>query len=72
MPPLWTIDGVKQALAAKKVSARELLTDFYKSIEGRNPELNAFLALTPERARRQAEKIHRRRAAGSRRGRDFG
>ena len=53
----WTIDGVKEALAAKKVSARELLGDFYKRIEARNPELNAYLALTPERARRQADKI---------------
>src|SRR5437764_5701480 len=52
-----TIDGVKEALAAKKVSARELLADFYKRIEAKNPELNAYLALTPERARRQADRI---------------
>lgn len=53
----WTIDDVKEALAAKKISARELAADFYKRIEARNPELNAYLALTPERARRQTEKI---------------
>jgi aspartyl-tRNA(Asn)/glutamyl-tRNA(Gln) amidotransferase subunit A len=53
----WTIEGVKAGLAAKKVSARELTAEFYKRIEARNPELNAFLALSPERARRQAEKI---------------
>src|SRR5437588_3687571 len=52
-----TIDGVKEALAAKKVSARELLADFYKRIEAKNPELNAYLTLTPERARRQADRI---------------
>ena len=52
-----TIDGVKEALAAKKVSARELLADFYKRIEAKNPELNAYLTLTPERARRQANRI---------------
>src|SRR5438876_20052 len=45
----WTIEGVKEALAAKKISARELLADFYRRIEARNPELNAYLALTPER-----------------------
>ena len=28
----WTIDGVKEALAAKKISARELAADFYKRI----------------------------------------
>jgi aspartyl-tRNA(Asn)/glutamyl-tRNA(Gln) amidotransferase subunit A len=60
----WTIDGVKEALAAKKISARELLADFYKRIEARNPELNAFLTLAPERARRQAERIDALVAAG--------
>jgi aspartyl-tRNA(Asn)/glutamyl-tRNA(Gln) amidotransferase subunit A len=53
----WTIDGVKEALAAKKISARELAADFYKRIEAKNPELNAYLALTPDRARRQADRI---------------
>jgi aspartyl-tRNA(Asn)/glutamyl-tRNA(Gln) amidotransferase subunit A len=53
----WTIDGVREALAAKKVSALELTGEFYKRIEAKNPELNAYLALSPERARRQAEKI---------------
>src|SRR6201993_360150 len=53
----WTIDGVKEALAAKKISARELAADFYKRIEARNPELNAFLTLSPERARRQTDRI---------------
>jgi len=53
----WTIDAVREALAAKKISARELMADFYQRIEGRNSELNAFLAVTPERARRQADKV---------------
>src|SRR6267154_5466900 len=57
MTASWTIDGVKEALGAKKISARELASDFYKRIESRNPELNAFLALSPERARRQTDKI---------------
>jgi aspartyl-tRNA(Asn)/glutamyl-tRNA(Gln) amidotransferase subunit A len=57
MAPNWTIDGVKDALATKKISARELAADFYKRIEARNPELNAFLALSPERARRQTDRI---------------
>src|SRR5690348_4258621 len=55
--PTWTIDAVKESLAAKKISARELLADFYKRIEAKNPDLNAYLALTPERARRQADRI---------------
>src|SRR5215469_16226153 len=53
----WTIDSVRQALAAKHVSARELTTEFCRRIEQRNPELNAYLALCPERAYRQADSI---------------
>ena len=53
----WTIGGVKEALAAKKISARELTTEFYKRIKARNADLNAYLALSPERAFAQADKI---------------
>jgi aspartyl-tRNA(Asn)/glutamyl-tRNA(Gln) amidotransferase subunit A len=53
----WTIDTVKQSLTAKKISARELTAEFYKRIDSRNAELNAYLALSPERAFAQAEKI---------------
>jgi aspartyl-tRNA(Asn)/glutamyl-tRNA(Gln) amidotransferase subunit A len=53
----WTISGVKEALAAKKVSARELVAEFYGRIEKENAGLNAYLALSPERAKKQAEKI---------------
>src|SRR5881394_1738606 len=60
----WSIDGVKEALRAKKISARELAADFYKRIESRNPQLNAYLALTPDRARRQADRIDNLVAAG--------
>src|SRR5467141_1209613 len=64
MTASWTIEGVQEALAAKKISARELAADFYKRIESRNPELNAFLALSPERARRQADRIDAMVAGG--------
>src|SRR5438477_3017561 len=53
----WRIDAVKSALADKKISARELATDFYKRIGVRNAELNAYLALSPERAYAQADNI---------------
>ena len=64
MTKTWTIDGVKEALAGKKISAREVTTDFYKSIRARNDELNAYLALSPERAYVQADKIDALVAAG--------
>ncbi len=60
----WTIDGIRGALSSKKISARELCSDFYKRIEARNPELNAFLALSPQRANRQADKVDALVAAG--------
>jgi len=55
--PTWTISGVRDALLAKKTSARELAKDFYAQIARRNPELNAFLALCPERAYAQADRV---------------
>jgi aspartyl-tRNA(Asn)/glutamyl-tRNA(Gln) amidotransferase subunit A len=53
----WTIAGVRAALEAKKISARELAAEFYTRIDSRNPELNAFLTLSPERAYAQASRI---------------
>jgi aspartyl-tRNA(Asn)/glutamyl-tRNA(Gln) amidotransferase subunit A len=60
----WTIEGVKEALAAKKVSAHELAADFYKRIRERNPELNAYLTLSEERAYAQANRMDALVAAG--------
>ena len=53
----WTIESVREALAAKRISARELTAEFCRRIEQRNPRLNAFLALSPERAYKQADYI---------------
>src|SRR5260370_37782373 len=60
----WTIDGVKDALPAKKISARELAADYYKRIEVRNPELNAYLTLSHDRAYAQADRMDALVAAG--------
>ncbi len=60
----WTIDGVREALTAKKISAWELTAEFYERIEARNPQLNAYLTLSRERAQRQADKIDSLLAAG--------
>src|SRR6266436_6090082 len=57
MPETWTISSVKSALAAKKLSARELAADFFTRIDAQNSTLNAYLTLSPERAYAQAERI---------------
>ena len=53
----WTIAGVRAALAAKKISARELAEEFFAAIERGNPELNAFLTVSTERAYAQADRV---------------
>ena len=60
----WTIPEVRADLDARKISARELVDEFYARIERRNAELNIFLALSPERAYAQADKIDAAVAAG--------
>jgi aspartyl-tRNA(Asn)/glutamyl-tRNA(Gln) amidotransferase subunit A len=61
----WTIGGVREALATKKISASELVNEFYERIEAQNPMLNAYLALSPERAQKQAAKIDALVASGA-------
>jgi len=60
----WTIAGVRSALEARRISARELAKEFYTRIERRNPELNAFLALSPDRACAQADRVDANVARG--------
>src|SRR5260221_9679622 len=60
----WTIESVKTAIEAKKVSARELAAEHFKRIAARNGELNAYLTLSEERAYAQADKIDAAEAAG--------
>jgi aspartyl-tRNA(Asn)/glutamyl-tRNA(Gln) amidotransferase subunit A len=64
MPENWTIERVREALASKKISARELATDYYERIAARNPELNAYLTLSQERAFAQADRVDALVAAG--------
>ena len=59
-----TIAAVRADLAAKEVSTRELVADSYARIERENPRLNAFLALSPERAYEQADRIDQMVARG--------
>jgi aspartyl-tRNA(Asn)/glutamyl-tRNA(Gln) amidotransferase subunit A len=56
-PDRWTVASIRSALQAKRISARELATEFLSRVERRNPELNAYLTLSAERAYAQADRI---------------
>jgi aspartyl-tRNA(Asn)/glutamyl-tRNA(Gln) amidotransferase subunit A len=60
----WTISSARDAVVSKKISARELAAEYFKRIASRNGELNAYLALSEERAHAQADKIDALIAAG--------
>jgi aspartyl-tRNA(Asn)/glutamyl-tRNA(Gln) amidotransferase subunit A len=64
MSATWTISGVQEALGSKKISARELAADYYKRIDARNAQLNAYLTLSQDRAYTQAERVDALVAAG--------
>src|SRR5260370_19967027 len=64
MPTNGTSDGVGEALTSKKVSARELAADYYKRIEARDSELNAYLTLSRDRAFARADRVDALIAAG--------
>jgi len=57
---------VREAIAAKKASAREIAAEHYKRIAARNPEINAFLTLCEKRAYAQADRVDALVAAGKR------
>jgi aspartyl-tRNA(Asn)/glutamyl-tRNA(Gln) amidotransferase subunit A len=61
-----TIGEVREAIAAKKASAREIAAEHYKRIAARNPEINAFLTLCEKRAYAQADRVDALVAAGKR------
>jgi aspartyl-tRNA(Asn)/glutamyl-tRNA(Gln) amidotransferase subunit A len=56
-PADWTVDSIRSSLEKKRISARELTDEFFRRIGQRNPELNAYLALSPERAYAQADRV---------------
>jgi len=61
----WYVSSIRAALESKKVSARELTSDFFSRIETQNPQLNAFLTLSQERALSQAGRIDQMVAQGT-------
>ncbi len=64
----WTVASIQTALRAKKVSAREIATEFYANIDRRNPEINAYLTLSRDRAFAQADRVDVATACGEKLG----
>src|SRR6267154_992485 len=64
MPTNQSITAVREALKARKISARELARDYYQRIGARNPEVNAYLTLSEDRAYAQADRVDTLVAAG--------
>ena len=64
MSETWTINSVREAIAAKKTSAREIAAEYYRRIAERNGKLNAYLTLCEGRAYAQADRIDALVAAG--------
>jgi aspartyl-tRNA(Asn)/glutamyl-tRNA(Gln) amidotransferase subunit A len=52
-----TIAATRSAIAEKKISASQLVQDFYGKIEAEDGEIHAFLTLSKERAENQAAKV---------------
>jgi aspartyl-tRNA(Asn)/glutamyl-tRNA(Gln) amidotransferase subunit A len=61
---LLTIDSVRTALAQKRFTASSLVEEFYKKIKSDDSEIHAYLTLSEDRARQQAERIDRLASAG--------
>ena len=64
MSETGTINSVREAIATKKISAREIAAEYYQRIAEHNGKLNAYLTLCEGRAYAQADRIDALVAAG--------
>ena len=59
-----TLTAARDGLKAKTFSSLELTDAFLKAIDAANPALNAYVLVTPEHARAQANESDKRIASG--------
>lgn len=55
-----TLKKLREMLDSKAVSAKELYEECYKSIDGSEDSIGAFISLTPERAEKDAERAQKK------------
>ncbi len=60
----FTIDNVREAISERRKTAAGLADEFYARIKKEDPEIGAFLTLSEERARAQAERVDKMAAEG--------
>src|SRR5712675_1195410 len=65
MPPAFTIDSVRSAIAERRTTATALADEFYTRIKQEDPEIGAFLSLSKERAYAKASEIDKGAEAGN-------
>jgi aspartyl-tRNA(Asn)/glutamyl-tRNA(Gln) amidotransferase subunit A len=59
-----TIDGIRSGIAERRTTAAALADEFYARIKKDDAEIGAFLTLSEERARAQADRIDKMAAEG--------
>ena len=59
-----SIDAIRNGIAEKRTTVAALVDEFYARIKKEDGEIGAFLTLSEERARAQAERIDKMAAAG--------
>ncbi|HYW42394.1 MAG TPA: Asp-tRNA(Asn)/Glu-tRNA(Gln) amidotransferase subunit GatA [Bryobacteraceae bacterium] len=62
--PSLTIDGVRDALLSRRLSAAELAAEALRFAESENPRTGAYLHFSPERAMAAAHRVDQRIARG--------
>jgi aspartyl-tRNA(Asn)/glutamyl-tRNA(Gln) amidotransferase subunit A len=61
---LLTIESTRTAIAEKQIAAATLVEELYRKIKSQDSEIHAYLTLSEDRARQQAERIDRMASAG--------
>lgn len=59
-----TVESVRRGLAERRFTATEMVDEFYRMIASDDPQIHAYLTLSEERARGQAQRLDRMAAKG--------